>query len=113
LYEVSLRNLPMKKLMLQLTCLVKLSLGARLVRVENIITRQLHVFYCYSWNHDELHPSIDVEHPCLINSCLFGEENIAEWLSEEPLDNHRRAGTLVTVLRPKMPTYVLNPKIAS
>jgi len=55
-------------------------------------------FYCYSWDHEELHPSIDVEHPCLIDSGLFGDENIAEWLPEEALDNARRATSSSTFL---------------
>jgi len=55
-------------------------------------------FHCYSWDHDELHPSIHVEHPCLIDSGLFGDENIAELFHEEPLSNSRRYGISSTFL---------------
>ncbi len=35
-------------------------------------------FYCHSWDHYELHPNIDIEHPCLIDSGLVADEIIAD-----------------------------------
>ena len=53
-------------------------------------------FYSLSWAHEELHPNIDVEHPCLIDSGVVTDEVIADWLPPKPLDLSRRTGVNTT-----------------
>jgi hypothetical protein len=55
-------------------------------------------FYCHSWAHEELHPNIDVEHPCLIDSGVVTDEVIADWLPPEPLDLSRHTSVNTTIL---------------
>jgi hypothetical protein len=55
-------------------------------------------FYSHSWAHEELHPNIDVEHPCLIDSSVVSDKVIAYWLPPKPIDLSRRTGVNTTFL---------------